>query len=442
MESSGSGHLALVISLFVLLGLSAFFSACEMAFSSLNRIKLKNLAEKSKRARQAFKLLDIYDKILSSALIGNNVVNIAASALATVLFVDMFGAKGVSIATAIVTFAVLVFGDISPKTLAKESPELTALRVAPFLRLFIYIFAPINFFAAVWKKFIMKLFPPKMNRSTTEDELLTFVEEVRQEGGINKHEEHMIRQVIEFDEITAAEIFTPRIDVEAVSENCTVEEIDRRFAETDFSRLPVFRDTIDNIIGVILLKDFYHKVNKRQKSPKEIVKPVVYVTKTMKIAKLLKTLQKKQAHLAVIVDEFGGTLGIVTIEDIMEELVGEIWDEHDEIVESVKKTKGGRFIVMGSTNFKDMLQLIAADSEAETADGQAVADQTLGEDSPAEDVPATTVGNWVMENIGRVPQTGEELVWYNLKIKVSKVFRHRVMEVIVSLDTGEILNKV
>ena len=412
-----------------------------MAFSSLNRIKLKNLAEKSKRARQALKLLDVYDRILSSALIGNNIANIAASALATVLFVDLFGVKGVSIAAVTVTLVVLVFGDISPKTLAKKSPELTALRIAPFVSFFVFIFTPINFFAAAWAKFIMKIFPSKMDRCTTEDELLTFVEEVRQEGGINQQEEQMIRQVIEFDEITAAEIFTPRIDVAAVSENCTAEEINRQFALTGFSRLPVFRDTIDNITGVILLKDFYHKVNSHEKTPVEIVKPVVYVTKTIKIAKLLKTMQKKQAHLAVVIDEFGGTLGIVTIEDIVEELVGEIWDEHDEIVEFVKKKKDGRFAVMGNTNFRDMLQLIAAGNDA-AGNGAETAAEAAAETAEdrnvykAENIPATTVGNWVMENIGRLPQAGEELVWHNLKIKVSKVFRHRIMEVIVSENRG------
>jgi len=392
-----------------------------MAFSSLNRIKLKNLAVKSRRARLALSLLDVYDRILSTVLIGNNVVNITASALATALFIGFFGAKGVSIATVVMTVLLLVLGDISPKTLAKESPELTALRNAPLLRFFIVIFTPINFLTASWKRLIMKVFPVKHDRSTTEAELLTFVEEVAQEGGINKQEERMIRQVIEFDEITAAEIFTPRIDVAAVSQTSTVEEINSQFAETGFSRLPVFRDNIDNITGVILLKDFYHHVINHpanKKTVAEIVKPVVFVTKTIKIAKLLKTLQKKKAHLAVVVDEFGGTLGIITIEDIVEELVGEIWDEHDKVVEPVKKAADGSFIVMGNTNFGDMLEFINAGSRAE-------------------DIPGTTVGNWIMENQGRLPHAGEEFLWNDLKIRVSGILRHRVMEVIVSLNTGE-----
>ena len=433
MNKSDTYHITLIVSLLILVCLSSFFSFCEMSFSSLNRIKMKNLAVKSKRARLVLKLLDVYDKLLSTVLIGNNVVNIAASAMATVLFVGLFGAKGVSIATVVVTLVVLVFGDISPKTLAKESPELTAIRCAPLIRFFIIIFTPLNYLAAAWKKVIVKIFPAKLDRTTTEDELLTFVEEVRHEGGINKQEEHMIRQVIEFDEITAAEIFTPRVDVAAVSETAAIEEIDSKFAATGFSRLPVYQDNIDKITGMILLKDFHLEVMKRRKNPSEIIKPVVFVTKTIKIAKLLKTLQQKQSHLAVVVDEFGGTLGIVTIEDIVEELVGEIWDEHDEVVEPVKKANDGSFVVMGSTNFGDMLKFINAGDNAETiASAHAINN---------EEIPDTTVGNWIMENLGRIPHAGEEFVWNNLKIRVSKVLRHRVMEVIVSVNDGEVHGK-
>jgi CBS domain containing-hemolysin-like protein len=432
MDNDDSYHLAVVISLLALLCFSAFFSASEMAFSSLNRIKLKNLAAKNRRARLVLKMLDAYDKLLSTVLIGNNIVNIVSSALATVLFVGIFGAKGVSIATVLMTVAVLLFGEISPKTLAKESPELTAIRAAPLLRFFIFVFTPLNYLASAWKKCIVRLFPVRGDRSVTEDELLTFVEEVRQEGGINKQEEEMIRQAIEFDDLTAGEIFTPRIDVAAVSENDSVEEIDRKFAETGFSRLPVYRNTIDNITGVILLKDFHHEVMKGRKTQAEVVKPVVFVTKTIKISKLLRTLQQKQAHLAVLVDEFGGTLGIVTIEDIVEELVGEIWDEHDEVVEPIKKTADGNFMVMGSANLQDMLGFIMAHNDPETDDGET--DSEIAPGGMPEPVANTTVGNWVMENLGGLPRAGEQFAWNGLRIRVSRVLRHRVMEVIVSRE--------
>jgi CBS domain containing-hemolysin-like protein len=422
-----SYYLALAVSLAVLLCFSAFFSASEMAFSSLNRIKLKNLAVKNRRARLALKLLDAYDKLLSSVLIGNNIVNIASSALATVLFMGLFGAKGVSIATLLMTLLVLMFGEISPKTLAKESPELTALRFAPLLRFFIVVFTPLNYLTGAWKKLIVKIFPARGDRAVTEDELLTFVEEVRQEGGINKQEEEMIRQAIEFDDLTAAEIFTPRIDVAAVSETDSIDAIDQKFAETGFSRLPVYRGNIDTITGVILLKDFHHEVMKAGKTAADIVKPVVFVTKTIKIARLLRTLQQKQAHLAVLVDEFGGTLGIVTIEDIIEELVGEIWDEHDEVVEPVRKNADGSFTVMGSANLQDMLAFIAANKDGE-------GDEANAPNADAGPVTNTTVGNWVMENLDGPSRAGEQFVWRGLRIRVSRILRHRVMEVLVSPD--------
>ncbi|MDR0455201.1 MAG: hemolysin family protein [Treponema sp.] len=415
-----SYYISLVAALLALLGLNLFFSLCETGFSSLSRIKLKNMADSGKRnrrsarARLVLKMLDAYDKLLSSILIGNTIVNITASALATMLFFGLLGAKGVSLATVTITLVVLIFCEISPKTLAKESPELTALRAAPLLRFFMVIFAPLNYLAGAWKKIIVKFFPVKDDRSLTEDELLTFVEEVRQEGGINKNEEQMIRQVIEFDDITAADIVTPRVDVVAVPENSAPDEIDRAFAATGFSRLPVYRGNIDAITGVILLKDFHHEVIKKERPPAEIIKPVVFVTKTMKISGLLRTLQKKQSHLAVLVDEFGGTLGIVTIEDILEELVGEIWDEHDKVVEPFRRNTDGSFTVLGNVKFQDMLEYI---NESPPEDGE---------------IPNTTVGSWVLENSGSLPRSGERFVWRNLQITVSRLQRNRVMEVTVS----------
>ena len=418
MDDSRSYYIAIAASLFILLCLSAFFSSCEMAYSALNRIKLKNLASKSKRARLVLKMLEMYDKILSTVLIGNNIVNITASALAAALFISLFGARGVSIATLVMTILVLVIGDISPKALAKETPELTAIRNAPLLQFFIFILAPVNYLMTGWKKILMKVFPVKTDRSTTEDELLTYVEEVRQEGVINIQEEQMIRQVIGFDELKVSGIYTPRIDVAAVSHTASIEEIDRTFTETDFSRLPVYKDTIDNITGIIILKDFYQKVMKGHKNPAEIVKPVVFVAKTINIARLFKTLQKKQAHLAVVVDEHGGTLGIVTIEDIVEELVGEIWDEHDKVVEPVRKMADGSFLALGSVSFKDIIEITNEKKNFNI-----------------DEIPGTTVANWCMETLGRLPRPGETLNWNFLTIKVLRVIKQRITEVKITIDT-------
>jgi len=414
----------MIIALFVLLCFSIFFSACEMSFSSLNRIKLKNLSVKSRRARLALKMLETYDKVLSTVLIGNNAVNVASASIATALFINLFGPSGVSIATLVMTVMLMLFCDISPKVLAKEIPEQAAVTAAPLLRFFIFVLTPVLFITTAWKKFLMIIFPVKANRSTTEDELLTYVGEVRQEGGINVREEHMIRQVINFDDLKVSEIFTPRVDVVAVSDTSTIEEIDKKFIETGFSRLPVYKGSIDNIIGVILLKDFYHEVMKGYKTTEEILKPVVLIIKSIKVEKLLKTLQKRQSHMAVIVDEYGGTLGVVTIEDIIEELVGEIWDEHDDVVEPVKQVKDGGWIVLGSFNFKDMLKAISNKNEI---------NESNKPQYDIDSVPDTTVANWIMENLGRLPHHGEKLIWNNLQVKVLKVIKQRVMEVKVDI---------
>jgi CBS domain containing-hemolysin-like protein len=430
MDETAFYYMSIACALVILFCLSTFFAFCETSFSSLSRIKLKNMAEKNRKTRKAVRarlvlqLLDSYDKLLSSILIGNTIVNVVTSALAAMLFIGLFGAKGVGIASVVVTVLVLVFGEISPKTLAKESPELTALRCAPLMRFFIIVFGPLNYLASAWRKIIIKIFPPNADRQITEDELLTFVEEVRQEGGINRREEEMIRQAIEFDEITAAEIMTPRMDVAAVSQSATARHIESLFEKTGFSRLPVFRDNIDNIIGIILLKDFYREVIKKGKSLSEIIKPVVLVAKTMKIPRLLQTLKDKQSHMAALVDEFGGTLGIVTVEDILEELVGEIWDEHDRVVEPVKRNADGSFSALGGLQFQDMVDFIG--------------DKTSSDDlTEGDEVPGTTVGNWVMETKGSLPRVGEQFDWHKLRIRVSRVQRHRVMEVIITKNNEQ-----
>jgi len=426
--------IAKIIILLVLLGLSVFFSGSETGFSSLNRIKLKTLAERNKKAGKkrkaarvhlALRLLDNYDNLLSSVLIGNTVVNIAASSLATVLFFDLFGAKGASIAAISLTFIILLFCEITPKTLAAKSPENTAVKTAGLLRLFTVIFFPLNFIAGMWKKILVRIFPQEGSRLITEEELLSFVEEARNEGGINRHEERMIKQVIEFDDITAAEICTPRADIAAVSQECTIQEINRVFAETSFSRLPVYRDSVDNITGVILLKDFYYEAIEKKKPVKEIIKPVLIAAKTMKISKLLKTLQKKKSYIAVLVDEYGGTTGIVTIEDIIEELVGEIWDEHDDIVEHISQIEVSVFTVLGSVQFQEIFEYIAEKTGFNFSDYGDIPEDAIS--------PAATIGSWIMENSAGLPHEGDTFRLRNLHITVTKVQRQRIMEVKINL---------
>lgn len=405
--------IVLIAALLILFALSAFFSGSETAYSSLNRIKIKNLADSGdKRAKKALALTEQYDKLLSTVLIGNNAVNISSSALATVLFVDLLGKAGVGIATLVTTVFVIIAGEISPKTLAKEAPESFALFAAPCLCALVFLFSPINHALRLWKNFIMKLFKVKPDHSVTEAELLTFVEEVRQEGGINEREEDMIKRTIEFDDITAREIFTPRIDVIAASVYDSMEDIDKKFQETGFSRLPIYRENIDNITGLILLKDFYQAYrNKRTLS--DIIKPVVFITENMRITKLLRVLQKKKSHMAILVDEFGGTRGVITIEDIIEELVGEIWDEHDEVVEEMVKIDENTWKVLGKTALEDLFDAFSLGQPGEQRH--------------------TTVANWVMETVGGVPEEGDgftiESSEEKIRITALKVTGHRVMEV-------------
>jgi CBS domain containing-hemolysin-like protein len=297
--------------------------------------------------------------------------------------------------------------------MAKETPEHFAVFSAPILRFFVALFRPVNYMFTLWKGFIVRVFRVKADRSVTEAELLTCVEEVRQEGGINAQEEDMIRRTIEFDDLTAQEIITPRVDLAAVDMQEDPERIEEKFYETGFSRLPVYSENLDNIRGVLLQKDFHYGVLKQGKPVAEVIKPVVFVAKSIKISRLLKTLQEKQSHIAVLVDEYGGTAGIVTIEDIMEELVGEIWDEHDHVVEAITPLpqEPDAFRVLGNTALQDVLDLYAIESDDSTN--------------------ASTMGSWAVETLGGMPREGDSFSFRDLTITVTKALRHRVVELVV-----------
>lgn len=401
-----SGSVSLIVALGALLVLSAFFSASETAYSALNRIRMKSMAaDGNKKAARALALAENYDRLLSSVLIGNNVVNIVTSSLATVLFVGYFGNLGVTLATITTTVLVLLFGEISPKTLAKEAPEQFAMFAAPILQGLVAVLRPVNWLLAQWKKLILKLFKVKGDAGITEQELLTYVEEVRADGGINEQEEGMIRSVIEFDDLEAADIYTPRVDVEAVSAESSVQEIAGIFHETGYSRLPVYEGSIDNIVGVILEKEFHYAVETHGKPLQSILRPALFIPKTVSISNLLGEMQRKKLHMAVVVDERGGTLGIVTIEDIVEELVGEIWDEHDEILEELEQKPDGSYLVRGGVPLEKMLELYGLEDES---------------------AASSTAGGWAIEMLGHIPQAGESFSFQGLLVTIEEVKRHRV----------------
>lgn len=371
------------------------------------------MAEKgNKRASLVLHLLENYDSLLSTILIGNNIVNITSTSVATVLFVKILGGtKGPTMSTVVMTVVVLVFGEISPKSIAKESPEQFAMFSAPILRVFMVILTPFNFLFRQWKKLLSLIFKTQDDRSITEEELLTIVEEAENEGGIDEDEGSLIRSAIEFSEIEAIDILTPRVDLTAIPVDAPKEEIAKVFSETGYSRLPVYEESIDHIFGIIYQKDFHNYVYHTSQDISSIIRPTIYITKNKLIGDLLKELQKRKSHIAVVLDEFGGTVGIVTMEDILEELVGEIWDEHDEVIEEIQKISDEEYIVLGSANVDKLLEQFDIE----------------------EDLNVVTVSGWVMNEVGRIPQKGDEFTYKhkkkNLQVKVLEMDGRRVDEV-------------
>ena len=401
----------LIFVLLFLILLSAFFSAAETAFSSLNRARLKNMAGLgNKKAKLSLKLVDNHDELLSTILIGNNIVNISSASLATVLFVRFFGDIGATISTIVMTLVVLTFGEISPKTMAKENPEGFAMFSSSILRMLTKLFKPLNFLFAKLKVLLNKIFKQSTDRSLTDSELLTIVEEVEQDGGIDADESELIRNVIEFDDIEAIDILTPRVDVVAVSKEATNNEVAQIFKETGYSRLPVFDETIDSIVGVILEKNFYSYCWGTENDIDTILKPAEFIPPSMKISTLLKLLQKNKLHMAVVVDEFGGTEGILTLEDVIEELVGEIWDEHDEIAaESFIKTGDDIYHVYSSADLDDMFEFFHI--------------------SPETDV--STINGWVTEMLDKIPSDGDSFEYAGLVFSVTATENNCATEITV-----------
>ena len=393
-----------------LLMLSAYFSATETAFSSLNKTRLKTMAEDgNKRADLALKLSEQYDKLFSTILMGNSFLNIALASRGTFFFVNLLKDQtlGSSVSTVVITIAVLIFGEISPKSIAKDCPERFAMFSSPFINLLIFILTPINFIFSMWKKLLSKMLKIEGNEKMSQEELLMFVDEVEQEGTIDEDEGDLIRNVIEFTETKAEDILTHRVDLEAVSTDADKEEISRKFQETQFSRLLVYEENIDNIVGFILQKDFYTVDGITKKTVDKIIKPVFFTQKSEKINDLLKLLQVNKSHIAVVLEEYGGTLGIVTMEDILEELVGEIWDEHDEVVEDFKKLNENKYRVDCSVNAEDFYEFFEIESDSESI----------------------SLGGWVMEQLNKVPEKGDCFEYEELSITVVETDSRRATKI-------------
>lgn len=377
-----------IISIIVLIAFSAIFSATETAFTSLNTAKIKKQAnEDVKNAELVLLLVSKYDKLLSTILIGNNIANIACTAIATIMFIELLGPIGGTVATVVITLLVLIFGEITPKNFAKEKDEEFSLFIAPFINFLMYLFAPLNLLFSSWKRLISGISNASEEPEYTEDELKNIVDEAMTGGGINEDQSRLIKNSIEFAELEAIDIVTPRTDIIAIEIETTNAEIGKEFKESGLSRLPVYEDDLDDIIGVLNQKDFHNYVIAEKKSVKDYIKPVAYVAETMKASLLLRRMQEKKTHIAIVVDEYGGTTGIVTMEDIIEELVGKIYDEHDSIeYREVTLQRDGSYKVAGGTNVEKFFEM-------------------TGEDIEFED--ATTVNGWVMIELDRLPRVGD-----------------------------------
>lgn len=385
--------MTLVVALILLMMGSAFFSATETAFSSLNKPRLKNMAaEGNKKAKLAYRLSENYDELISSTLVGNNVVNIAATTIGTLLFVGWLGSNGATVSTVFMTIVTLIFGEITPKSLAKECPEKFAVAVAPIINVLNTLLKPLNFLLIKLKSNVGKLLKVSgTNNGITENELLTIVDEAEQVGGLDSNESELIHNVIEFNDLQAEDIITPRVDVTAVDITTPNEEIAEVFKTSGFSRLPVYRDTIDDIVGILYEKDFHNYVAGTTNSIETIMKPAEFIPPTVKISELLKKFQQTKLHIAVVVDEFGGTEGIVTMENILEELVGDIWDEHDEVEAGARKLEDGSYLVPEDMDLDDFFEQFSIHTETE----------------------ASTINGWITEQIGKIPEVGDAFDFEN-----------------------------
>ncbi|WLR51687.1 hemolysin family protein [Bacillus tianshenii] len=401
-----------LILLMSLILLSAFFSSAETAFSSVNKIRLKHFADEGKRGgKKALYIAENFDNALSTILIGNNIVNIAAASISAKLATDLFGAsKGLLVSTFVMTVLVLIFGEILPKSLAKENSESYSLVISGVLFFLIKILTPINFFFLKLKMLVSKYFSKKEGMpSVTEEEIKVMLEISEEEGVIDKNERELLHRSMDFDDILTGEALTPRIDITAIEVNQSIEEIKQIFFEERYSRIPVYEEHIDNIIGVLSEKEFFtHLLKYNEANVRELIREPLFVVESTKISTLLPTLQKNKVHMAIVLDEFGGTAGLITLEDVLEEIVGEIWDEQDEKISSMTRINENVYKFDSQYQIDDFADLM---------------------DISLPDSSYHTLGGWVIENLEAIPTQGDSFEYENLKVVIDEVENRRVRKI-------------
>lgn len=407
-------YIAIII---LLVALSAIFSSTETAFSSVNKIRIKSYAsDGNKKAKKALKIIDNFDKALTAILIGNNIVNILSASLATVMFTEYFGAGSVGMATLVMTVVVLIFGEILPKSLATENAEKMSLFMAPVLSAFMTILKPIIFLISKLKNGVVRLFGTnKEEPFVTEEELKYIIDEIEDEGVLEEQESDLVRSALEFDEITINEILIPRVNVAAIDIDSDFEHIKQEFLDTQYSRFPIYKDSIDNIIGILHQSDFFGVYfSGNENNLKSILKKPIYIPEYQKISVTLNLMQKQKVHMAVVIDEYGGTKGIVTLEDIIEELVGEIYDESDEEDTSFIQLSANSYEVSADLSINDFLDRLE-----------------LPEDTIDSD--CTSVGGWFMDTLDRVPEYGNTIQINNFTLKAIEVNDQKLERIFVTI---------
>ncbi len=401
--------------LIILVLLSALFSASETAFTSANKIRLKNMAnEGDKRAKRALTLLEDYDKLLTTILVGNNLVNILSSSICTWLFTVVFGAMGVIFATVFMFIVILLCGEITPKKLAKMNAEKYSLKLGGFLHFMTVVLSPIVFFFKIVNK-VTHTNVDESDVTLTEDELVVMIDQIKDEGTLEKTESELIKSAIEFDDKEVTEILTPRVDVVGIDKSESMDALKDVFITSGFSRIPVYDGTIDSILGVVYAKDFYNAYFKNRNAKiEEIMRPVKFIPENTTVAKALTEIQKSMVQMVVVVDSYGGTMGIVSLEDVLEELVGEIWDESDEVQHFIMRETDGSFTVLGDTNISDLMQEIGVEFD-------------LG------DYDEPTVSGYIQYILNRVPVKGDRIENDQVKMIVRSVKNRRVKMVQVTV---------
>ena len=409
MDNSDLWKIILIVAMMIF---SALFSGTETAFSSVNKLRLKNYeAQGSKKAAKAIRLANRFDEVLTAVLIGNNIVNIAASSVSTLLFISIFGSNGAAISTIVITLTVLTFCEVIPKSYAKKNAEKIALAFAGPLTFLITLFKPLVF--------LLNKLSAVFDRggeapSVTEDELKYMIDEIEEQGVIEEQESELVKSALEFDDITVNEILIPRVKVIGVEVNSTIDEIKELFSSEMYSRLPVYEKSLDDIIGIITNKAFFKMLVEGRSDIRSIIQEVPHISDSKLISEAMKDMQRSKVHLAVVIDQYGGTKGIITLEDIIEELVGEIYDEDDEIIANVVKLADDRYEVAGDLSISDMLEQIGLDDDMV-------------------DTECTSVGGWVTDVMEHIPDAGETAETGRFRLTAKEVSEQTVDKVIVEV---------